>query len=111
MKRLCLPLLILVALVVAPFGHMAAAEAMTPSHHSAMATPAHCPEMPAPAPHKGDRTDKAMIDCQAACAAMATLQAPDLPVPPAATSSRVTLPIPLFAGLQPEAETPPPRHS
>ena len=110
MHRLDL-LQILVALVVAPFGHMASAEAMAPVQHMSMGMAEHCAEMPAPAPTRSDPAHKATIDCQAACAVVATLEGPTLVPAPAATSVLAGAALPQFLGLHPEAEPPPPRVS
>ena len=109
--RLLLPLLTLLALLVAPFGRIAAAEAMTSSHEPAMAMAGHCEEMPAPGQDRSDRTHEASIDCLVACAAVATAESAPLAAVPAAASPRVGVTLPEFAGLHPEADPPPPRLS
>lgn len=103
-----LRLLVLIALLAAPFGRMAAAEAMTMPHHAPAAmTGGHCDTMPAPAPGDSDRS----IDCMIACAMLAHLEAPDLPAPLPAVSAPTALVPAGLAGLHPEADPPPPRRS
>jgi hypothetical protein len=106
--RRLLPLVILLALVFAPFGRIAAAEAMAVSHHQPMATAGRCADMPMPA---DDTADKRAVDCMIACAVIAQLGSPAL----AATSTVAVPPAPVvhatFRGLHPEAEPPPPRFS
>ncbi len=118
MLRRLLPLLALLALMLAPFGRVGMAEAAMPAHDVAAqdlvpeglaaAMPSHCADMPAPAEH--EPADMA-IDCMIACAVMTPPAAPALPVvapvlapPEAATPSAVV-------GITTESETPPPRHS
>ena len=107
--RRLLPLLTLLALLVAPFGRMAAAETMPVSHHAA-ATAAmadHCADLPAP---EQDRPDQS-IDCMMACAAMAAADAPAFETEAFAPAEPERLPLPSFTGLNPEADPPPPRYS
>ena len=100
-------LLVLLALLAAPFGRMAAAEAMTMPHHPAMTMAAgHCDTMPASDSGDFDRS----IDCMIACAMMAHAEAPALQPPPAASAPVSVLRAGL-AGLHPEADPPPPRIS
>ena len=109
--RRLLPLLTLLALLVAPFGRISAAEAMMMPQQPMAAISGHCDDMPAPAQPHGDRTHKASIDCLVACAAMAT--ADDVPL--VRNFALVSLPalfvLPLFSGLHPESDPPPPRLS
>ena len=106
--RRLLPLLTLLALIVAPFGRVAAAEAMMTSHQPA-AMSGHCQDMPAPEP--ADRTGKSSIDCLVACAAISTAETFVLGAKAVAASPQDGLLLPVFAGLHPEAEPPPPRFS
>ena len=107
--RCLLPLLTVLALLVAPFGRMAAAETMTLTHHAAAAAamPGHCDDRPTPTQ---DRPDKA-IDCMIACAAMAAADAPSLVLAAFTPAAPERLALPAFTGLNPEAEPPPPRFS
>ncbi len=109
MRRL-LPLLALLALLIAPFGRMGMAEATpTPNHGAPMAMAGHCEDMPASAP---GQPDKAGIDCMIACAAIAPDAAPFVAgTPPPAAAAPGALPVAPFRGLHPTAEPPPPRLS
>ena len=107
--RRLLPLLTLLALLVAPFGRIAAAEAMMMPQQPMAAMSGHCDDMPAPAQHQGDRTHKASIDCLAACAAMATAEDVSLARSFAVMALPAHFALPVFSGLHPEAEPPPPR--
>ena len=103
-----LPLFAMLALVVAPFGRMAAAEAMAPAHHADVAAPGHCDDMPAP---DGDDDADKTLDCLTACASLVAVADAEFAVVPAsavAVESGVAADAP---GLNPEAEPPPPRHS
>lgn len=99
--RRLLPVLML-ALLLAPLGRMAAAEAKLGTQVS------HCggPQQPANDPGHGKA---ATIDCTIACAAMApaaeSLMAPVEAVPVTPESPPVALP----SGVRPEASPPPPR--
>ena len=106
--RRLLPLLTLLALLVAPFGRMAAAEAMTTPHHQAAAMPGHCDDMPMP---DQDGGDKVAIDCMIACAAVATATAPLLAFIAPMVATPVGETLPLFTGRNPSADPPPPRFS
>ena len=104
--RRLLPFLMLLALATAPFGRMAAAEAMP--HHAPMAMAGHCAGRPQP---DRDR-HPASIDCMIACAAMAPAAAAlDFVPPPVAHTEPVALPALVLAGIRPKAEPPPPRVS
>ena len=105
--RRLLPLLALLALLVAPFGRMAAAEAMAMPHHAPAAMAGHCDDMPAP---DGDEPGKA-VDCMIACAVMTPSEAPALKAAPPARSMPASFAVPGFSGLHPEADPPPPRFS
>lgn len=106
--RRLLPLLNLLALVVSPFGRVAAAEAMTVAHAPAAMT-GHCADTPEP--EQDRHPDKSSIDCLVACVAMAAAETIVLAVAiPAPQLRHVSVP-PGFSGLNPEAEPPPPRLS
>ena len=110
-RRLLLSALMLLALFVAPFGRMAAAEAMAMPHHAAPAAMAgHCGDTPAPDQAPAER-GAMTIDCLVACATIAAPDAPEL----AAVAPLVVLPQPCrlctFIGIQPQADPPPPRRS
>lgn len=105
--RRILPLIALLALVLAPFGRMAAAEAIAPSHHQTMTAPGHCDDMPAPAKGKAGKT----LDCLTACASLAAADSASLSAPIAMPAAlRAAVPADA-AGIEPEAEPPPPRFS
>lgn len=98
--------ILILALLLAPFGRMGAAEAQPMPRHAAMQAPGHCGDQPQPA---NDSDQGAAIDCMIACAGLATAPealemlakvAPALPRPAAAPSR---------AGIRPEADPPPPR--
>ena len=108
-RRFVLFWLVLLALAVAPFGRLAAAEAMARPHQPAAAA-GHCADMPAD-PDQGDSSHKAQIDCLSACAAMATAGSALLPAFAMAASPRNELLVSLYVGLDPEADPPPPRRS
>jgi hypothetical protein len=100
-RRRLVQLVILAALLLAPFGRIGMAQA---SH--GMAVVAHCAGQPLPDRDKGHRTT---VDCLIACAAMAPADAPfALPshAPEAAPAAR---PVSILSGVQPEADPPPPR--
>lgn len=101
-----LPLLALLALLIAPFGMMSGAAAAMPMHAPEMAA-GHCEGK---APAEPAEQGKA-IDCMIACAALPAIApisaaafrtAADLPAPPPFASP---------AGTMPEADPPPPRFS
>ena len=102
--RRLLPLLVLLALVIAPFGRVAVAEAKTIPHPMPSAMASHCPGQPMP---DGDKGGRVAIDCMIACAAMASAAAPFLAPPPAAEAAPVAIPSFLPAGIRPEADPPP----
>ena len=104
--RRLLPFLILFALLAAPFGRMAAAEAMAMSHHAPAA--GHCSEMPAP---DADKSDKAAIDCLMACAAMAPAEEARFDASVPAMDEPIASAASCFSGRHPEADPPPPRIS
>ena len=106
-------LLVLVALLVAPFGRMAAAEAMPQSHgsHQSHGAPmqmaGHCNDMPRSDHGKAGKA----IDCMIACATLAPAEGPTMP----RCESHAMLPEPLqiftTAGISPAMDPPPPRFS
>ena len=105
--RRLLPLLALLALIVAPFGRMAAAEAMAAPAHAGMAGPGHCQDMPAPDEGSVDKR----IDCMIACAVMASAEVPAFDPPqPLAAEPEIRL-LAGGTGIRPEADPPPPRLS
>lgn len=103
--RRLLPILLL-ALALAPFGRMGAAEAQPMPHQAAMQMPAHCPEPP---PAGGRDHEGMAIDCTIACAAMAPAAEPFAIPPLAALGLPVPIPAAHRAGIRPEADPPPPR--
>ena len=106
--RRLLPLLVLLALLFAPFGRMAAAEAMTMPHPAAAAMAGHCQDMPAPA---GDRSGQAAFDCLTACAVMTSAAAPALAAEAPLRAMPSSSALPAISGLHPAADPPPPRLS
>ena len=102
-----LPLLALLALLIAPFGRMAAAEASP--HHGAPAMAGHCEEA-APDEQAPGEAQKA-IDCMIACAAVAAPAAPRLEVPLHASEQPAAASAFGLVGLHPERDPPPPRLS
>ena len=108
MRRI-LPLLTLVALLLAPFGRMAAAEASAMPHHGdrAAAASGHCDGMPAQGEGRPDRA----IDCMIACAALASAEAPTAAAAPALAPMPEPAAARQFSGIDPEADPPPPRFS
>jgi hypothetical protein len=102
-----LRVLLLIALLAAPFGRMAAAEAM-PDHSAMAMAGGHCDTMPASG--TGESDDRS-IDCMIACAAMATAEPPSLSPPPAAAAAPAARLLAAPGGLHPEADPPPPRRS
>lgn len=101
-----LRLLILIALFTAPFGRIAAAEAMTTPHGAAMAMAGgHCDTMPKPESGGADRS----IDCMIACAMLAHPGSAALHIPPPGASAPLSVARAGLSGLHPEADPPPPR--
>lgn len=110
-RRLSLSFVMLLALLVAPFGRMAAAEAMAAPHHSSpTAMAGHCSDMPAPDRAPEDR-GAMTIDCLVACATIAAPDAPELAAVEPLAVSPAHLLLTAFVGIHPEAEPPPPRRS
>ena len=115
--RRFLPLLALLALLVAPFGRAGMAEATAmPGHGAAVAVAPHCAEMAGmAAPDDGTpdkkAADRGMIDCMIACAALTPAVSATI-VPTSSSTATLEAPrLPCFDGTQPEAEVPPPRIS
>lgn len=105
MPRL-LPFLVLLALLVAPFGRIGVAEAASSPHHGApMVMAGHCEEMPS----QDDAKPGKAIDCMIACAAIAPAAAPFVRAQEVTVDAPAPLPLFSFTGIQPEAEPPPPR--
>lgn len=96
----------LLALALAPFGRMAAAEAKAMPHHAPAAMSGHCAGQPEP-----DQDRQPAIDCMIACAAMAPAAMPAFVPPPVAHAEPTSGPALILAGILPEAEPPPPRPS
>lgn len=104
MRRL-VPLLALLALLVAPYGRMQA-QAATVQHASPMAMAGHCEPAPAKVPtpaHHGS------IDCMIACAGMPSVDAAlaGPPLPPVA--AMIAPPVAPLDGILPQFDPPPPR--
>lgn len=106
--RRLLPLLVLLALTLAPFGRMDMAEAKAMPHRMPAAMAAHCSGQSMPDSDEGGR---GAADCMIACAVMAPVAAPFPAPPPAAEAAPFATPSSLTAGVRPEAEPPPPRFS
>jgi hypothetical protein len=102
--RRALQLLVLAALMLAPFGRIGMAEAQAMPQMMA----AHCGDHPMPGPIRGHAMS---VDCTIACAAMASPVAPGVTPPQAAAALLIAAPIPFLAGVRPEADPPPPRIS
>jgi len=98
----------MLAVLAAPFGRIAAAEATIIGHHAPMATAGHCQDMPSP---DQKQSDKAAIDCMIACAAVATADGASPVMPAPVADAPAAVPLTLFSGLHPEADPPPPRFS
>ena len=94
------------ALVVAPFGRMGAAEAMP--NHSPGAMAGHCDDM---APPDDGSADKAAIDCMIACATLAAAVSPLVDIPQPEITAPLAQAVRAFAGIDLQAEPPPPRLS
>jgi hypothetical protein len=105
-RRRLVQLLVLAALVLAPFGRLGLAQA-TP-HHAPMAMNAHCAGQPMPDQGKSHRM---AVDCMIACAAMAAAATPFMPPPPARRAVPSATPASLLAGIRPQADPPPPRQA
>ena len=106
--RRLLPYLVLLALVMAPFGRIGVAQAKAMPHHAASAMASHCPGQPMP---DGDKSGRMAADCMIACAAMAPAPAFFLAPPAAAEAAPVPMRAFSLAGIRPEADPPPPRFS
>jgi hypothetical protein len=106
-KRL-IPLLTLLALLLAPAGRVAAMESAAMPDHAAMTGQGHCSGMATPDPDHGDRL---AIDCMIACAVMAPPTAPAFAVAASGEAAVETVPAPCFDGISFGADPPPPRMS
>lgn len=101
-----LRLLVLIALLAAPFGRIAAAEATTAPHGAAMAMAGgHCDTMPKSDSGGPDRS----IDCMIACAMLAHSGGTALRMPAPGAPAPLGLARAGLSGLHPEADPPPPR--
>ena len=118
--RACLRLLLLAAMFLAPIGRIGIAQAMAAPAATVSAMAGHCADMPAaPAHHQSGprqesperKGDGMAVDCMTACAAMVAVPAPFFAPPPAAMTILSAPLLPDLAGIQPEAEPPPPRFS
>ena len=106
--RRILPLLAMLALLIAPFGRMAAAEAMTMPHHAPETMASHCAGESQP---DGDQGQPTAIDCLIACAAMAPAGDSSYQPLPVPAATHVALPVLAWTGIRHEADPPPPRFS
>lgn len=109
--RRFLPLLAVLALLLAPFGRAAAAEAMAASGHTPAGSASHCRQMPSENPVHDGQDHRGTIDCLIACAVVAAEDSPSLAARPAAASAKMARALPTFTGLHPESDPPPPRFS
>ena len=118
--RACLRLLLLGAMFLAPIGRIGIARAMVSPAGTGSAMAGHCADMPAaPAHHPGGHHQKSperhgegvAVDCMTACAAMVAVPAPFFAPPPPAVAILSAPLLPGLAGIQPEADPPPPRFS
>jgi hypothetical protein len=97
--------LALLALIVASFARLSAAEAAAPAHQ-AMMTAGHCAEMPAPTP---DDPAKMSVDCMIACAAVAPPAYAEVAAgAPRAAMIEATPPVRII-GIHTATDPPPPR--
>lgn len=99
-----MPLFILIALLVAPFGRM---QAQATAHHvPPMAMAGHCEPLPAKAPAP---THHGSIDCMIACAGVPAVEAgfttPILPP----LAELIAAPVAALDGIPPQFDPPPPR--
>lgn len=105
--RRLVPLLTLLALLFAPLGRTAAAEAAMPAH-AASAMAAHCSDMAAPAQ---DDQERSVIDCMIACAALAPpVSSPLDEIAAELMRGEGTAPA-TFPGISLQFDPPPPRRS
>jgi hypothetical protein len=104
-RRRLVQLFVLAALLLAPFGRIGIAQAMTAPHHGAMAS--HCAGQPL---SDADMRGEMAVDCMIACAAMTPAAAPFALQPqPLALAAPSAKPAAILAGIRPEADPPPPR--
>ncbi len=101
--RLFLSLFALVALLVAPFGRVAAAESM--AHQPASMT-GHCDDMVPPA---DDEANGSMIDCMIACATVLPAESDQVESSGVETMMPLSLAPRIFDGIDLTADPPPPR--
>gem|GEM_PF-3111321 len=106
--RRLLPLLIVIALAIAPFGRMGMAEARAMPKDMSSAMAFHCAGQPMP---EGDKGGRVGIDCMIACAAMAPAATPPLSPPPPTAAVPIAARTLALDGIHPEADPPPPRFS
>lgn len=100
-----MPLLVLLALLVAPYGRVQAQPAV--QHARSMAMAGHCDPAPSDAPAPAHRGS---IDCMIACAATPALNAAAMPaMVPAEAALLFSAVVTPIAGLNHAAEPPPPR--
>jgi hypothetical protein len=100
-----MPLLVLLALLVTPYGRMQA-QAATAHPAAPMATAGHCEPAPAKTPtppHHGS------IDCMIACAGIPSVESAlaGSPLPPVA--AMIAPPAEMLHGILPQFDPPPPR--
>jgi hypothetical protein len=104
MTERALRFLIMLAVLLLPFGMIGAGPAM--AHHApAMMTADHCADMPRQKKEAPGRSAQCMIACAALACAEITIEHDSL-APVAAEPARL---VPAMHGLHPEAATPPPR--
>jgi hypothetical protein len=104
-RRRLVQLFVLAALVLAPFGRLGIAQAMT-MRAAPMAS--HCAGQPMPSQDKDHRM---AVDCMIACAAMAPAAAPFVLPRPAPRALPSAIVVARLFGIRPEAEPPPPRRA
>lgn len=118
--RACLRLLLLAAMFLAPIGRIGIAQAMAAPAATGSAMTGHCADMPTAPAHEQvghhqkspERSGEGVaVDCMTACAAMVAVPAPFFAPPPAAIAILSVPLLPDLAGIQPEADPPPPRFS
>lgn len=100
--------ILLLALMLAPFGRMGIAEAKAAPHHGMAMMASHCPGQSGP---DGDKSGGMSVDCMIACAAMVPAPAALLVPPPSVETAVIAVSLPIPSGIRPEAEPPPPRLS
>jgi hypothetical protein len=101
-----MPFLILLALLIAPFGRVEQAQAAVQHGPATAAMAGHCDPPPAKAPapaHHGS------IDCMIACAGMLAVEASLMMQELPAVAATVAAPIAALDGILPQFDPPPPR--